>query len=163
MAGSFTLTANAVTLANQAVTVLFFNPPAAPNLTVYPKRFWIGQANGMASAKLRVQLNTQASAFPTLTAATPAKLAGADGASIITGGTAGAAGTAGVNASAEGAGTKSVFWPDTFITDIGWLVLFTPDESVELAAGLTSGIGLHLPVAPGTLTSWTAGVAWLEA
>src|SRR3954470_11300380 len=87
-----------------ASTLVFINPPAAPNVNLSFMRHWIGQSQNATSAQQRVQLVTQVTSFPTLTAATPSKLKFADSVSVITGGTAGAAGTAGINASAEGAG-----------------------------------------------------------
>lgn len=164
MAGAYSLNSGSsgITLANQAVTLTFINPIAAPNLAFKFKRFWVSQSNNMTSAQLRVQLNTQVTAFPTLVSATPAKLAGSDSASLITGNTTGAAGTCGINASAEGAGAKTVIWPDSFNVVNGWLLIVTPEEKIEASAGFASGVGMHLPVAPGTLTNWIFGCNWLE-
>lgn len=162
MAGAFSLATGSVTLANQAVTLAFLNPTAAPNLTYRFRRFWVGQSNNMASVQQRVQLNTQVTAFPTLVSATPAKLTGADSVSLITGGTAGAAGTSGINASAEGAGAKTIIWPDVFNVVNGWLIVITPDEELDMVSGSASGLGMHLPVAPGTLTNWAFGMIWIE-
>lgn len=162
MAG-FTLALAGATLANQAVTLAFINPPAAPNLTFKFRRFWVGQSNNMPSAQQRVQLNTQVTAFPTLVNQSPAKLILTDPtASIVSGNTTGAAGTCGVNASAEG-GTKTISWPDAFNVINGWLLVPTPEERIEIASGAASGFGLHLPAAPGTLTNWVFGFSWIEA
>jgi hypothetical protein len=162
MASGYSLALGGATLANQAVTLNFLTPPAAPILSFYFKRFGVGQSNNMASIQQRVQLNTQVTAFPTLVSQTPAKLMNADGASLITGATTGAAGTCGVNASAEGAGAKTIIWPDAFNVVNGWLYVPTPDETIEMAAGSASGLGLHLPAAPGTLTNWVWGFSWKE-
>lgn len=163
MAGAYSLVLGGATLANAVVTLVFLNPPAAPNLTLKFRRFWIGQsATTTYTGNQRVQLNTQVTAFPTLVSATPAKLAIADGASILSGGTAGAAGTTGVNASAEGAGTKTVIWQDAFSPVNGWLLVPLPDETIEMMAGSASGIGMHLPVAATTLTNWEFGCSWIE-
>lgn len=162
MAGAYNLSAGGITLANQAVTLAFLNPTAAPNVDFMFKRFWIGQSNNMASAQQRVQLNTQVTVFPTLVSATPTKLSNVDSASLLTGGTAGAAGTTGINASAEGAGAKTVVWSDVFNVVNGWLLVPLPDEEVEVGSGSASGFGLHLPVAPGTLTNWAFGFTWIE-
>src|SRR5579883_2142611 len=95
MTREFSISAAGVTVAG-ATTLIFVNPAAAPNFNLEFLRFWIGQSANATSAQQRAQLETQVSAFPTLTAATPAKLKPADpNASIITGGTAGAADTAG--------------------------------------------------------------------
>jgi len=116
----------------------------------------------MASIQQRVHIQTQISVFPTLVSQTPAKLASAKVASVITGGTAGAAGTSGVTASVEGAGTKTIIWPDAFNVINGWLLVPTPDEAIEGGAGTPSGIGLVLPALPGTLTNWVFGMNWIE-
>jgi hypothetical protein len=162
VAQGYSLSAGGITLANQAVTLTFVNPIASPNLDLMFRRFWISQSNNMTSVNLRWQLNTQVTVFPTLVSQAPTKLAVADAASLITGGTAGAAGTCGINASAEGAGAKTVIWSDTFNTTNGMLLVLTPEELIEQCAGATSGVGLHLPVAPGTLTNWAFGCIWTE-
>jgi hypothetical protein len=162
MAGGYSLSAGGITLANQAVTLTFVNPPAAPNLDLKFRRFWINQSNNMTSVNLRWQINTQVTAFPTLVSQAPNKLAVADSASLITGATTGAAGTCGINASAEGAGTKTVIYADSFNTTNGALLVLTPEELIEQCSGATSGLGMHLPVAPGTLTNWVFGCIWTE-
>jgi hypothetical protein len=159
---AFVLSTAGLTLVNAVVTLSFLNPPAAPSSDLSFERFWIGQSNNMASAQQRVQLNTQVTAFPTLVSATPAKLWGAGGASVLTGATTGAAGTSGINASAEGAGAKTVIWNDTFNVVNGWLLVLLPDEFIQQSAGSASGIGMHLPVAATTLTNWAWGCTWTE-
>jgi len=160
--GSYTLSAGGITLANAAVTLTFINPPAAPNVRLVFRRFWINQSNNMTSVNLRWQVNTQVTAFPTLVSQTPTKLYIADGASVITGATTGAAGTCGINASAEGAGAKTIIYADSFNTTNGALLVLTPEETIEMGASATSGLGMHLPVAPGTLTNWVFGCIWSE-
>jgi hypothetical protein len=146
-----------------ATTLLFLNPTAAPNLNIEFTRFWIGQAANATSAQQRAQLETQVTAFPTLVSATPAKLKRADpNASIITGGTAGAAGTSGVNASAEGAGAKTAIFDDVFNVLNGWLHVPTPPETIIMPAGSASGLGLFFPAAPTTLTGWAFGTIFRE-
>jgi hypothetical protein len=164
MAGRiFTVSAGGITLANQAVTLVFINPAAAPNFGIRIKRCWANQSANATSAQQRVQLVTQVTAFPTLTSATPRPHKKQDpNVSVITGGTAGAAGTAGTNASAEGAGAKTILYEDAFNVLTGFLWQATPDEQIELPAGLASGFGLHLPVAAATLTNWAFGVTFEE-
>ena len=82
--------------------------------------------------------------------------------SAITGGTAGAAGTSGINASAEGAGAKTVVIPDAFNVLNGWLWVPTPKETIVMNASAASGLGLHFPAAPTTLTSWNGGICFAE-
>lgn len=162
MAHEYVVGGAGITLANQAVTLTFVNPAAAPNVNLHFLRHWIGQSANATSAQQRVQLSTQVTAFPTVTSATPAKLKLHEAVSIITGGTAGAAGTAGINASAEGAGAKTVVIQDAFNVLNGWLHVPTPDEVMVMAAGSASGLGLHLPVAAATLTNWAFGSIYAE-
>ena len=158
----FKISAGGITVAG-ATTLIFVNPKSAPNPNLEFLRHWIGQSANATSAQQRVQLVTQASAFPTLTAATPSNTKPADpNASIIVGGTAGAAGTAGVNASAEGAGTKTVAHEDAFNVLNGWLFVPTPPETTVMPAGYTQGLGLFFPVAPATLTNWAFGTLFRE-
>ena len=158
--GATTTTGLTVAGAN---TLNFVNPPAAPNVNIEFLRHWIGQAANATSAQQRAQLCTQASVFPTLVSATPAKLKRNDpNASVIAGGTAGAAGTSGINASAEGAGTKTAWWDDTFNALNGLLRIPTPAETELVPAGFTSGVGLWFPTAPTTLTGWTWGQIFRE-
>ncbi len=163
MSKEYTVSAGGITLANAAVTLVFINPKAAPNVGLRILRAWIGQSANATSAQQRVQLVTQVTAFPTLVSATPKPLSNADAvASLIIGGTAGAAGTTGINASAEGAGTKTIIWEDAFNVLNGWLWVPTPRETIYMPAGSVSGFGLHLPVAAGTLTNWAFGIAFAE-
>lgn len=151
-----------ITLANAAVTLTFVNPIAAPNVNLEFLRFYISQSANATSAQQRVQLETQVTAFPTLTSTTPAKLKRADAVSVITGGTAGAAGTAGINASAEGAGGKTAILDDAFNVLNGWLFVPTPEERIVMPASSTSGLGMFLPVAAATLTNWAFGSIFRE-
>lgn len=160
MRGQYTVSGANQTLANQAVTLVFVNPGTTASLQFL--RMWASQAANATSAQQRVQINSQVTAFPTVVSATPALTAGIDQASKITGGTAGAAGTCGINASAEGAGTKTVIKPDSFNVLNGHLWVPTPNEVMLWSAGLASGIGYHFPAAPTTLTGWSFGVEFLE-
>jgi len=163
MAGAYSLNGAALTLANQAVTLTFINPIASPNVDFSFRRFWCGQSAATTyTGNQRVQLNTQVTAFPTLVNVAPAKLANIDAASVISGNTTGAAGTSGVNASAEGAGAKTVIWADAFSPANGWLLVLTPDEYIEMGAGSANGLGMHFPVAATTLSNWSFGCTWVE-
>ena len=158
----FSVSAGGQTVAG-STTLVFVNPAAAVNPNLEFLRFWVGQSANATSAQQRIQLETQASAFPTLTSSTPTKLKVSDpNASIITGGTAGAAGTSGVNASAEGAGTKTPVWDDAFNVLNGWLHVPTPAETRVMPAGFAQGLGLFFPVAPATLTNWAFGLVFRE-
>ena len=158
----FSISAAGITVVG-ASTLLFVNPAAAPSVNLEFLRFWAGQSANATSAQQRIQLETQVTAFPTLTAATPTKLKPADpNASVIVGGTAGAAGTAGINASVEGAGAKTAVWDDAFNVLNGWLHVPTPPETRIMPAGSVSGLGLFFPVAPATLTNWAFGAVFRE-
>jgi hypothetical protein len=158
----FSVSGGGITVAG-ATTLVFVNSAGAPNPNLEFLRFWVGQSANATSAQQRIQLETQASAFPTLTASTPVKLKPSDpNASVITGATTGAAGTSGINASAEGAGTKTAVWDDAFNVLNGWLHVPTPAETRVMPAGLAQGLGLFFPVAPATLTNWAFGLVFRE-
>jgi hypothetical protein len=164
MAREYIIPSAALTLANQAVTLAYFQAMSAvPVCSLEVLRAYASQAANATSAQQRVQLNTQLTAFPTLVSQAPVKIKSGDPVSLITGGTAGAAGTSGVNASAEGAGAKTVIIPDSFNVLNGWLWVPTPAETIiESAQATAHGFGLHFPVAPGTLTSWSSGLVFRE-
>lgn len=162
MAREFSISAGGITVVG-ATTLIFLNPAAAPNANIAIKRLWVNQSANASSAQQRVQVVTQVTVFPTLTSATPRPHKHADAtASIIVGGTAGAAGTCGINASAEGAGAKTVKFEDAFNVLNGWLWIPTPAEEVVMPAGSVSGIGLYFPVAPATLGGWSFGLTYAE-
>lgn len=147
-----------------ATTLVFINPAAAPSSNLEILRMWVAQSNNATSFQQRIQVETQVTAFPTLVSATPARLKRNDSASIIAGGIAGAAGTAGINASAEGAGAKTVIFEDAFNVLNGWLWVPTPKETIVMPAGSLSGLGLFFPVAPDAshLANWAFGVVFAE-
>ncbi len=165
MSREFSVGFDGITLSGTgAVTLVFVNPAAAPKPNLEFLRMWVSQSAAATSAQQRVEVETQVTAFPTLTTATPRALKPADtNASFIVGGTAGAAGTCGTNASAEGAGAKTVMFGDNFNVLNGYLWVATPRETVVMPAGLASGIGLYLPTAPSiALTNWAAGMNFGE-
>ena len=162
MARIFTVGGANITVAG-ATTLVFINPPAAPSVGVRLVRGHCQQSANATSAQTRIQLVTQVTAFPTLTSATPRKAMFHDPtAAVITGGTAGAAGTAGINASAEGAGSKTVVDEWVFNNLNGWDQLFTALDKYEFAAGVASGVGLFFPAAPSTLTGWSFSLTYEE-
>lgn len=162
MVREFSISAGGITVAG-ATTLINVNPAAAPNFNIEFLRFWVGQSANATSAQQRIQLGNKASVFPTLTSTTPTKLKVADpNASIITGGTAGATGTAGINASAEGAGGFTARWDDAFNVLNGWLFVPTPPETTVYPAGFANSLSLYFPVAPATLTNWAFGLVYRE-
>ena len=146
-----------------ASTLVFLNPTSAPDPNYYILRLWTSQSGTSTSAMQRVQIETQVALFPNLTSAMPRQLKTGDSvASLLVGGTAGAAGTVGINASAELNGTKTVRYGDNFNNLNGYLWVPTPREQISMASGFLSGLGLFLPAAPGTLTNWATGMNYAE-
>lgn len=167
MAREFTVGGGGLTLANQPVTLVFLNQSAtAPTPNAQIMRMWASQQGSTSSAQQRIQAETQVSVFPTLVSATPRHLKLADStASVFSGGTAGAAGTCGINASAEGAGTKTAMFDDNFNVLNGWIWNATLPELIDLggvSASTIGGFGLFLPAAAGSLTNWAAGINFRE-
>lgn len=159
MAREYVVSSGGVTLANQAVTLVFINPSSTVGIEIL--RCWVS-AQAATGVIQRVQLVSQVTAFPTLTSKTPSKVRLSDAVSGITGGTAGAAGTSGINASAEGAGSKIVIVDDAFNTANGYLWVATPRETLIFNAGAASGFGLFFPAAASVLTGWAFGVTYSE-
>ena len=61
-----------------ATTLVFVNPAASVDPNLEFLRFWVGQSANATSAQQRIQLETQFTAFPTLTSSTPVKLKPSD-------------------------------------------------------------------------------------
>jgi hypothetical protein len=158
----FRISTGAITVVG-ATTLIAISAAAAPSVNLEFLRFWVGQSANATSAQQRIELATKASVFPTLTAYTPNKLKPSDpNASVITGATSGAQGTAGVNASAEGAGAQTIVMDDAFNVLNGWLHVPTPAETQIIPAGFASSLELYFPVAPGTTTNWAFGLIFRE-
>lgn len=151
-----------ITIANAAVTAVFLNPPTGRSIEII--RAWMSQHANATSAQIRVSMGFKASVFPTLTSTTPEKTKPSDPVSFITGGTAGAAGTSGINASAEGAGTYTEKYADAFNALQGWLWTpsFAGGESFILSSADSLGFALKFGAAPATLTGWNFGIAYRE-
>lgn len=158
-----------VTGDNQTVVaapqLVFLNPAAGgagvPGFEVL--RAWVSQRANATSTQQGVRLGSKITAFPTLVSATPAKVGGLGlGASALVGGTTGAAGSAGINSSANGAGTEIGEYPDNFNVLNGWLYVATPPETMMFMPGGTSGFFHQFTSTPGTLTGWSWGVIYRE-
>lgn len=161
MAREYTVGALNVTVTGAVdLAWVFVNPGTTCSLEFL--RAWASQAANATSAQQSIALRTQVTAFPTLTSSTPRKLKLLDPVSVITGATNGAAGTSGTNASVAGAGTKSEVIDDNFNVLNGWLWVPTPRETIIMNASAASGFGVYAPVQPGTLTSWSFGLAFAE-
>lgn len=155
MSMQYSVSVGGITPTAAACTLAFVNPGVTRSLAFL--KAWVGQVVNATSAQNRVQLNTQVSVFPTLTSTSPVPHTLSDPASVIAGGTAGAAGTSGTNASAEGAGAKTIIVHDAFNNINGYLWQPTPKDVIVLNASAASGFGLHAPAA---LVSAGAGWSW---
>ena len=123
-------------------------------------RAWCAQGATETSEQLGIQLALQASAFGTYTAATPAPHVIGGAASGITGSTSAAAASAGVDASANAAGTKTTIIADGFNNLTGWLWVPTPEERILVPAD--TAVVLAMIGTATTLTNWYAGITFEE-
>ncbi len=123
-------------------------------------RAWCSQTATETSEQLGIQLALQASAFGTYTSTTPAPHFIGGRVSGIAGGTAGAEGTAGTDASANAGGTKTPIIVDGFNNLNGWLWVPTPEERIILPAD--TAIVLAMIGTATTLTNWSAGITYEE-
>ncbi len=158
--GVYVLKGQGLTVVNAVVTLAALRPDTSAAIEIL--RVWVSQDGSATSAMQSVELFTQPTTFPTVVAATPEKTARGDQASVIVGGTALAAGTCGVNASAEGAGAKTVIVPDAFNVLDGWVWRTERDGNIVLPASYASCFGVHFPVAPTSLTRWNVGIMYRE-
>lgn len=124
------------------------------------KRLWISQDENATSAMVRVSWGWKATAFPTVTSVTPIGHNADAPTAGIHGGTDGAAGHTGVNASAEGAGGLTTIATDAFNALNGWLWIPTPAEEIEVGPG--KSFSLCLPVSAATTAGWNCGLTFEE-
>lgn len=123
-------------------------------------RAWASQIGTEESDQLGITVGIKASAFGTYTSTTPTPLYIGGNASGIVGGTAGAEGTSGTDASAEGGGSVTTLWSEGFNNVGGWLWVPTPEERIIVPAD--TAVILKLIGTPSTLTGWCAGIAYQE-
>lgn len=123
-------------------------------------RITVSQQATETSEQLGVRCGLKASAFGTFTAATPAPLTLGTVASAITGSTSNAASSAGVDSSANGAGTLTVLWQEGFNNLNGYLWVPVPEERVLVGPDLTFLV--QLQGTPTTLTNWNATLTFRE-
>src|SRR5258708_35556710 len=164
MAREYIILMREVTVQPNPCTLVWFQTiQTIPSYPIAVMRAWCGHRTSTTSAQVGANLGTQVTSFPTLTSQAPVKIKAGDPASQLTGGTSGAAGTSGINASAEGAGTKSFIYAENFNILNGWLWVPTPDEIiVESAQATAHGFGLSLPAGPASTTLWSAGLSIKE-
>jgi len=125
-------------------------------------RMWCSQRANATSAQQGIRTGSKVTAFPTLVSGTPNPFKLTDPASKLVGNTTGAAGTAGVNSSANGAGAEVYTYQDNFNVLNGWLLVYTPPETQVFMPGGTSGHLLQFSNTPATLTAWSWGVVFRE-
>jgi len=153
-----------VTIASgSTLTLAIVNPGASRVIEIV--RAWCSQNGSTTSGQLGVRLGLKASAFGTYTSSAPQKLKTSDPSSLIAGGTAGAAGTSGINASAEGAGTVTTVYPDSFNVLNGWL--WTPNmtagESLIVSGADSLAAVLQLTTSTASyLSGWDFGITFRE-
>ena len=152
-----------------ATTLILLTPASAPNPSIEFLRFWVGQSANATSAQQRLQIVTQISSWPTMAAFTPKKLKPSDpNASVITGFVSNAIAGAGINATVEGAGVKTIVLEDAFNVLNGWLHVPTPAETISLGANplvstaTATGLELFFSTPPTTLTGWSWGLIYRE-
>lgn len=142
-------------------TLVFIRPNTSRHIRVV--RFGMSQRSATTAAQLGWSLGTKATAFGTYTAATPKTLnASGGGTTTITGGTAGAAGTAGVDASVEGGGTHTVLLSGMFSNLVGVDEFWGLGSDLILPADSAVGWALKLLGTPSALTGWDAFIDYTE-
>ena len=123
-------------------------------------RAWAGQHGTATPQNLGIQIARKESAFGTYTSATPASHEPGGPASSISGGTSGAAATAGTDASAEGAGTVTPVIHEGFNNLNGYVWIPTLEEQIIINPDIA--VILKLVGTPATLTNWEAGMTFEE-
>lgn len=158
----YSVSGKGITITNAACTLVFINPAATRVIEVTGA--WCSQFGTTTSAQIGIEIGTKVTAFPTLTSATPSKTKTSDAVSSITGGTAGAAGTSGINASAEGAGAITTIWPDSFnnLTPWIWNPMTTLGQTLIISGADAAGVYLKLQAAPSSLANWNFGITFRE-
>ena len=158
---TYTVGMNNVTIVADATLVIIHTQStlgAGSEITL--TRAWVSQLSAETSQQLGVILGQKASAFGTYTSTTPAPHRIGGVASGIAGGTAGAEGTAGTDASAEGAGTVTTTIEDGFNNLNGWLWVPTPEERITVPTDIA--VILKIVGTPTTLDNWCAGITYIE-
>ncbi len=164
MRGIYTASGANLTIANRATVTLLGIVPVSAGTQIKLKRAWISQAGSNTSTQYNAQISYQAAALPTMSAAaqiTPHNLG--DPASKYSGATTAAAGTIGLNASAENAGTKTIIIPDALNDLNGYIWVPKPEEEIVIPSGFASMVAIVLTTAVGTATSgWNVGLTYEE-
>ncbi len=159
MGNIYTVSMDDVTIIANA-TLVFINPNSDVGIRII--RFWAGQAGSATAGQIAVRCFTQVTVFPTLVLQEPV---GHDLGAVISkivGGTAGAAGTCGVNASNNGAGAQIDIQTRAGSNIVGIEPIYTPPEEIILPRSLAQGFGIRVVGTPSSLTNWSAGITYEE-
>lgn len=141
-------------------TLLFVNPPAGRALELVEVQ--LNQRGTTTGEMVGVSIGFKASVFPTLTSFTPEKTKSSDPSSYITGATNGAAGTCGVLASAEGAGTFTEKIPDAFWNLTGYLWQRTERKRLIVEGADSVALCVKLRALPTGLSNWSGSMIFAE-
>lgn len=159
MSRTYMVSASNTTVAG-ATTLVAIRPPANRALRIL--RMAVTQHANATSAQNFLRWGRKAAVLGTYAAATPARLRGSDPVSVIVAGGAGAAGTVGLNATAEGAGVVTPICDgEAFNSLSGFLWLPSADDQIELEGGSDLFV-LQFGAAPGTLTGWDFALTYKE-
>lgn len=121
-------------------------------------RAWASQSSSTTSAQQRIQLRRKSAAATVTAAALGTNLFDVGATGVTPSASLGTAAT-GVNASVEGTDGDTVF-EDSFNVLNGWEKIFIPEDRIFIpGAGI---IALKFPVAPGSATTYEAGITVLE-
>jgi len=150
-------------------TLVAIAPSSTSAGTFEIMRAWASQAGSVTSAQTQVRLVTQ------FNAVTANAVVGIGSTSIATKGfndpvsklfgstIAGNGGATTVNCTSDGNGVKTTIYPDSFNALNGWLWVPTPPETHMIGTYASSqSYGLYIPVTPGSLTNWNAGLSFRE-
>ena len=160
---TYTVSFNNTTL-TAAMPFVFLNPKATgAGSAIELIAIELNQNANVTSIMERIDLFTQASAFPTMVSATPATTKIGDPASGITGGTTGAAGLVGIAGTAVGAGTKIVVASWAFNVLNGFTRIYVPEERPTFGILSTGqGFGFRFTAGPTTVTGWDMTMTYNE-
>lgn len=125
-------------------------------------RAWWSQGGTAVSAQQHVALRAHDSGSGTYTSVTPRKLSRSDPISKIVGGTNGAAGTAGINASVEPSGTIDPLYADVVNNLNGFLWTASPVEMLRFNWDIADAFTLALTSTLSTAGSNSAGAYFVE-
>jgi len=123
-------------------------------------RITVSQQATETSEQLGIRFGMKASAFGTFTSTTPAPATLNSVASAITGSTSNAASSSGTDASANGAGTLTVYHQEGFNNLNGYLWVPVPEERILVGPDLTFLV--QLQGTPTVLTNWNATLTFAE-